>query len=92
MDCQTSLGFSAFLAKQREKGRQLKAGLQQVALLMLMGTKEYLVPTAVTVRYVYAKSRSEGISWQCWEAGTGIKLVVRWVCLGVFFPPLIGTF
>lgn len=32
MDCQTLLDFSVFLAKKREKKRQLKAGLQQVEL------------------------------------------------------------
>ena len=49
MDCQTSLDFSAFLAKQRQKRRQLEAGLQQVELSMLTCIKEYLVSTAITV-------------------------------------------
>lgn len=58
MDCKTSLGFITFLGKQREERRQLKAGLQQVELLVLTGIR---VPsTAIAVWYVCAESRSEG--------------------------------
>lgn len=62
MGRQTSLDCCMFLAEQREEGRQLKAGLQQVELLELSGIGEYPVSTVVTVQYVCVKSRSEGIS------------------------------